>query len=111
MAERIKLVQGDTGPQLRLTLTDESTGEAIALSGATVRLHFRQAGSDTVLFTRTAYINPTTADQGVCIIPWQTGDLDRDEGSYEGEVEAVFNDGMRQTVYDILKFYIRTDFQ
>lgn len=35
MAEKIKLVQGDTGPQVRLTLTDDITGKAIDLTGAT----------------------------------------------------------------------------
>jgi hypothetical protein len=54
MAEKIKLVQGDTGPQLRLTLTDEDTGTATDLTGATVTLHFRAAGSTTVIFSRTA---------------------------------------------------------
>lgn len=45
MAEKIKLVQGDTRPQVRLTLTDENTGDVIDLTGATVTLHFRALGA------------------------------------------------------------------
>ena len=32
-------VQGDTGPQLKLTLTDEDTSTATDLTGATVKMH------------------------------------------------------------------------
>ena len=52
MAETFKYVQGDTGPQLRITLTDEDTGTATDLTGGTVRMHFRAAGSTTLLFTK-----------------------------------------------------------
>ena len=110
MAERIKLVQGDTGPQLKLTLTDDTSGTPMDLTGATVTMRFRAAGSETVLFSRTGYINPGSAALGETVIIWQTGDLNLNPGSYEGEVEVVFQDGMRQTVYDLLKFSLRQDF-
>lgn len=110
MADRIKLVQGDTGPQVQLTLTDETTGLAIDLTSATVTLHFRASGSDTVLFDRVCYVNPATASNGVAVVIWQSGDLNQEPGSYEGEIEIVFPTGMRQTVYDLLKFTIRGDF-
>ena len=61
---RIKLVRNDTGPQVSLTLTDESTGAAINLSGATATLHFREVGGDT-LFSRALTIPSATATQGV----------------------------------------------
>jgi len=110
MAEKIKLVQGDTGPQLRLTLTDEDTGTATDLTGATVTLHFRAAGSTTVIFSRTATINPDTATTGVCYVEWASGDLNVDAGDYEGEVEVVRSTGVRETIYDLLKFKVREDF-
>ena len=53
MAETFKYVQGDTGPQLRITLTDEDTGTATDLTSGTVRMHFRAAGSTTLIFTKT----------------------------------------------------------
>jgi hypothetical protein len=106
---RIKLVRNDTGPQVSLTLTDESTGAAINLSGATATLHFRAVGGDT-LFSRALTIPSPTATQGVAIIVWQIGDLDHPAGYYEGEVEVVLQTGVRQTVYDPLQFRIRDDF-
>lgn len=106
---RIRLVRNDTGPQISLTLTDESTGAAINLSGATATLHMRDA-SGAVLLSRPLTIPAPTATQGVAIIVWQPGDLDHPEGQYDGEVEVVFQTGMRQTVYDLLRFKIREDF-
>jgi hypothetical protein len=110
MADRIKLVQGDTGPQLKLTLTDEETGEPIDLTGASATMKFRAVGSTSTLFTRTGFINSQTAIDGIVVFIWQTGDLDLDAGSYEAEVEIIFDGGMRQTVYKLLSFFLREDF-
>ena len=65
---------------------------------------------DTVLFSRAVYINPSTASTGVGIIQWQTNDLNQDPGTYEGEIEIVRSTGLRETIYDVLKFRIREDF-
>jgi len=35
--------------------------------------------------------------------------LDVEQGVYEGEIEISFN-GQIQTVFDVLKFYVRQDF-
>lgn len=110
MAETFKYVQGDTGPQLRLTFTDEDTGTATDLTGATVKLHFRAAGEDTVLFSKTLYVNPGTATQGIAIVNWASGELDVPAGAYQGEIEVVRASGVRETIYEILKFKIREDF-
>lgn len=110
MAEKIKLVQGDTYPQIKITLTDQSTGLPIDLTGATVNLHFRVVGSTTKLFSRSGVVNVGTAAQGKAIFTWQPGDLDIAAGDYEGEVEIYWaNTGARQTVYDLLKFRVRED--
>lgn len=110
MATTFKYVQGDTGPQLKLTLTEEDTGAAVDLTGATVTLHFRAAGEDTILFSRAFFINPETASAGEAILQWQVGDLNVEAGAYEGEVEVVKANGLRETLYDKLKFKIREDF-
>jgi hypothetical protein len=110
MSDRIKLVRGDTGPQIRLNLTDTETGDPTDLTGATVTLHFREPGADTVLFSRPAFINPDEAATGVCYVVWEEGDLDVEEGNYEGEVEVINATGVRETVYVILKFKVRKDF-
>lgn len=110
MSDRILLVQGDTGPQLKVDLTDKNTGDVVNLTGASAVMKFRAAGSDTTLFTRTGYIDPATAANGTVVFYWQSGDLNLDEGPYEGEIKVTFQGGMLQTVYDILKFNLRADF-
>jgi hypothetical protein len=104
----IKLVRDDTGPQLRLTLTDSLTGSAVDLTGATVTLHLRAVDTTTVLVSRNATI--TSPLTGVAIIAWQATDLDLDAGEYEGEVETVLASGLRETIFDLLQFTVREDF-
>ena len=103
-------VQGDTGPQLKLTLTDEDTGTATDLTGATVKMHFRAAGSTTVLYSKTLYVNPGTPTLGIALVNWATGELDYDAGTYQGEIEVTKASGQIETIYDTIKFKIREDF-
>lgn len=105
----IKLVQGDTAPQLRLTLTDTLNGAAIDLTGATVTLHFRAAGTTTLLFSRQAVVLAPAAN-GIAVLAWNVGDLDVPAGDYEGEVEVVLASGLRETLFDTLQFTLREDF-
>lgn len=111
MAEKIKLVQGDTRPQVKVTLTDDVTGEPIDVTGATPRLKFRAVGGDSVLATLTGSVLDGTA--GVVVFLWGDTTLDVEPGDYEGEVEVTFSDGTGggvQTVYDPLKFKVRKEF-
>lgn len=110
MAEKIKLVQGDTRPSLICTITDENTGDPIGLSGATVYLKFREVGATALRGTLTGVV--TNAAGGVVQFNWsdQPTILDGSAGDYEGEIEIVFADTTRQTVYDLLKFKLREDF-
>jgi hypothetical protein len=111
MNERIKLVRGDTYPQLRLTLTDESTGAPINLTDATVTLHFRAAGASKALFSRQGFVSQSDALEGKVVFVWQQGDLNLKGGNYEGEVEVFWaNTGARQTVFEFLKFRLREEF-
>jgi hypothetical protein len=126
MAEKIKLVQGDTKPALVVSLTDESTGSPIDVSGATTRLKFRAAGTLTVLSTTTAtkiagrVTEDGTIDStapydvpgkgGRVQFNWAAGSLDVPPGDYEGEIEISYPDSTIQTVYDVLKFKVREDF-
>ena len=111
-SEVYKYVQGDTGPQLRLTLTDEDTGTATDLTGATVTMHFRPETGGAVLFSKTLYVNPDPAEsiKGIAIVNWASGELDQDPGDYRGEIEVVRASGVRETLYDTLHFTIREDF-
>jgi len=109
MAETFKYVQGDTGPQLRLTLTDEDTGTATDLTSATVKLHFKAAGAASVLYTKTlSILSPPT--NGIAVVNWTTGQLDYPAGTYQGEIEITRGSGTIETLYDIIKFKIREDF-
>ena len=112
MAQTFKYVQGDTGPQLKLTLTDEDTGTATDLTGATVKLHFKAAGATTVLYSKTLFVNQGQGQPqlGIALVNWATGELDYDAGTYHGEVEITKASGQIETIYDIIKFKIREDF-
>lgn len=110
MAEKIKLVQGDSLPYITLTLTDPSTGEIINVSDADVivRVKFRAAGSDTVLSTIVCE-KVGGGSTGKVRFNFSGGVLNVEPGLYEGEVEIDF-DGQIQTVYDVLKFNVRQQF-
>lgn len=104
-----KYVQGDTGPQMRLTFTEDDTGLPANLSDSQVYLHLRPQGGAVVL-TRELHVNPETATTGEAIVAWQEGDLDVEPGIYEAEIEVVRNSGTRETLFDVLVLQIRADF-
>ncbi len=129
MAEKIKLVQGDTRPQLRYVVTDETTGQIVDISGSTALLKFRAAGQQTVLFTLTGYLQSGIEDAdgvvtqaspgeayatpgkgGRVAFQFSPGNLDVPPGQYEGELEVTFGDSSIQTVYTPTKFVVRAQF-
>lgn len=126
MADKIKLVQGDTKPALVVSLTDETSGQPLGLNGATVRMYFRAVGSTTILATITGVLlvgalnSDGTVNSsapynvlgagGRCQFLWGSTDLNQPAGDYEGEIEITYGDGTVQTVYDLLKFKLRQDF-
>jgi hypothetical protein len=110
MSNRVRLVQGDTRPNLVVTLTDSVSGAAINITGATVRLKFRPLGSEEI---RTTIIGSVTdGANGVVVFQWITEPtaLAGDPGPYEGEIEITFDDDTVQTVYDLVKFQLRPEF-
>ena len=108
MAERIKLVQGDTRPYVRVTLKDLD-GLPIDVSTADVLFKFRAAGSTTTLF-QTPCTKQSGGHDGVVVFSFPSGALNVDPGPYEGEIEIDFGAGDIQTVYDLLKFTVRAQF-
>ena len=122
-SDTIKLVVGDTLPELTFNLKDSNT----AASGATldvensatwapinlagdntrVKLRIRKVGSTTVLSTITATISAPSSGTCTLIFPsgtWTTA------GTFEGEIEFTKSDGNIQTVQDLVKFKVRDDF-
>lgn len=110
MTDKIKLVQHDTRPALVCTITDDTSGAVIPLTGATVLLKFRAAGATTLQATVTGTV--TNGPGGVvAFYPASAPEmLSGDAGDYEGEIQITFADGQIQTVYDLLKFKVRSDF-
>jgi hypothetical protein len=90
---------------LRLKDVDE---DPIDLTSATVNVYFRQVGSESVLSTLSAQIQGA-ATNGEVTFNFPGSTLDVEPGLYEGEVEIDFG-GEIQTVYEILKFNVRDQF-
>ena len=104
------LVQGDTGPQIKVTVTRDETGEVVDMSGGTVRLKIRKKNVPTVILTLTATDVGTNLEDGIAIFVFGDGDLDIDPGNYEGEIEITFDDSTVETIYELIEFFVREDF-
>lgn len=119
--DTLKLVTGDTLPDLRFVLkdassspdgvtydaNDSSTWAPIDLTGATVALRIRLIGSTTVIATLAGIVSDP--EGGAVLVPF-TGNSFGESGLYEGELEITFATGGIQTVYDLVKFKVRNDF-
>ena len=119
--QTIKLVTGDTLPDLRFVLkdasqaadgmtydeNDSSTWAPIDLTDASTKLRIRAIGSTTITKELNGVISDPT--NGVTIFPF-TGSPFTTDGLFEGEVETTFSDGSIQTMYDLVKFKVRSDF-
>lgn len=110
MTEKIKLVQGDTRPAIVCTITDDTTGLPIDITGAAVVLKFREVGATTLQATVTGSVTNGPAGQVVFYPASAPQMLQGNAGDYEGEVEITFSNGQIQTVYDPLRFKVREDF-
>lgn len=107
MAERIKLVQGDNRPYIRLTLR-QADGAAMNLTDATVVVYFRRAGEAAILATLPCTkVGGGATGEVTFNFPGNT--LNVEPGAYEGEIEVDFA-GEKQTVYEVLKFSVRAQF-
>ena len=109
MQNHINLVQGDTGPDLTVTVYDSISNEPIDLSasGSTCRLHVRreeQIGTPAVTTVTGAKTNG--GGDGVITFQWPSGTFDV-VGFYEAEVEMDLDTGKRQTVPDKIRIYAR----
>ena len=117
----IKLVVGDTLPELNFTLKDSNTAAAgktldpddsttwaaVNLSGSTLRFRIREVGSTSVLSTITATV--TSAANGQLTVAFPSGTWTT-SGTFEGEIEHTTSGGGIQTVQDLIKFQVRDDF-
>jgi hypothetical protein len=120
-SDTIKLVVGDTLPELTFNLKDSNTAASgatldiedsttwapVNLTGGSVKLRVREVGKTTVLSTITATISAPSA--GTCTLLFPSGTW-ATAGTFEGELEFTKSDGNIQTVQDLIKFKVRDDF-
>lgn len=107
----IYLVQGDTGPQIFISVTREDTGAAVDVSSGTARLKVRKKGADTVLFTLVASDVGDNLENGNLYFSLDGGQLATiAAGNYEGELELTLADSTVETVYERVDIVIREDF-
>lgn len=125
MSDILKLVQNDTLPTVYVSLIDQVTALPLDISTATsISLAFRAIGAttltDTLFGTKVAgLVNPdgsiTSAGYtvagtgGRCSFNWNGTTL-ATVGAFEGSVTVTFPGGVKQTVYETLRFQIRASF-
>lgn len=120
-SETINLVQGDTLPQIKVTIRDknvaaigatldpedETTWAVVNLTGCTVRMKIRELGSTTIKSTLTAVILAPV--QGEAVFAFDPNTLDT-AGIFEAEIEYESSTGGIQSVYDLIKLQVREQF-
>jgi len=120
-SDTLKLVVGDTLPELTFNLKDSNTAVSgitlnsedsatwapVNLTNGSVKLRIREVGTTVVNATITATISAPTAGTCTLIFPSSTWTA---AGTYEGEIEFTKSDGNIQTVQDFIKFKVREDF-
>ena len=98
------MVQGDTKPQIQLTLTRGDNNEIADLTDCTVYCHIRKIGSTSLTLTKTCVVNNPTS--GEAVVAWVDGDLDISAGLYEAEIE-IEHANYTETVFDLLTLDVR----
>jgi hypothetical protein len=109
MADVIRLVSGDAKPVIILTLSDESTGDPLDLSPASmsVSVRFRKKDSTTLIATINAS-NVGDGTDGKVQFDFSGGVLTgATAGAYEGEVVVTTSGVGTQTVFETLAFRVR----
>lgn len=109
MADKILLVQGDTLPTPVVTIYDEISSNVVDLTGATVRMLFREVGSDTVKASLNGVLMDNPPGSAGRVVFSFGNNLDA-PGNYEGEFEVTFPGGGVQTTYAKQKFKVREQF-
>lgn len=117
----IDLVQGDQLPEIEITLKDSNTAAdglildegdpatfaPLDLSNGSVRMRIRQVGQTELIDTILGTI--TDADNGKVTFLFTSDTLDN-TGVLEGEVEFTDSNSRTQTVVDLIKFKVRSQF-
>jgi hypothetical protein len=117
----IDLVQGDQLPEIEITLKDSNsaadgalldpddsaTFAALDLTSGSVRMRVRQVGKTALIDTIIGTV--TNATDGKVTFVFDSDTLDT-TGVLEGEIEFTDSAGRTQTVVDLIKFKVRSQF-
>ena len=117
----LDLVQGDTNPQLTVTLRDSNKAAAgkildaenpdtwarIDASGGSVSLKLKIQGADEIKETLLGVL--TDAPNGVVTFLFGNETLDT-VGTLEGEIEYTDINNRKQTIYDLIRLRVRAQF-
>lgn len=117
----IDLVQGDQLPEIELTLKDSnqaaagltldtddpSTFAALALSGGSVRMRLRKVGQTALIDTLVGTVTDAAAGKVTFVFDSDTLST---TGVLEGEIEFTDSGSRTQTVVDLIKFKVRSQF-
>lgn len=117
----IDLVQGDQLPEIEITLKDSNTAAtgqtldpddattfaALDLTGGSVRMRVRQVGQTSLIDTLLGTV--TNATEGKVTFVFDSDTLDT-TGVLEGEIEFTDSNSRTQTVVDLIKFKVRSQF-
>ncbi len=117
----IDLVQGDQLPEIEITLKDSNTAAtgqtldpddattfaALDLTDGSVRMRVRQVGQTSLIDTLLGTV--TNATEGKVTFVFDSDTLDT-TGVLEGEIEFTDSNSRTQTVVDLIKFKVRSQF-
>ena len=117
----IDLVQNDQLPEIAITLKDSNlaatgltldaddstTFSSIDLTGGSVRMRIRAVGSTTLIDTIVGTI--TNPSLGKCVFSFNANTLAA-AGVLEGEIEFEDAGNRTQTVVDLIRFKVRSQF-
>jgi len=100
----ITLVQGDTAPILRGTITDDDTGTPLDLTDCSV--YFQMRKKDDLRYTINAACTITNADLGQVAYSIAANDLNT-PGEYQGQFEVHYLDTTEQTTHNLVTINVR----
>lgn len=102
------LVQGDTGAQIKVTLSRQSSNDTLDLSDDTVVLKVRKEGESVNAFEVGGSVLSDAVNE-VIFLPG-TNLLNISPGTYYGEIEITYSNSTVESVYEIVTIYIREDY-
>ena len=107
----IQVVKGDTGPQLRATVTRSDTGAAFVGSTNT-NLRIRKKGTSTIISTIPLDTVESSLSAGSLVFPLSSflTNSSTTDGFYEAEIEFTLSDGQIMSVFELIDIKVRDYF-